>query len=607
MSVSTSSAATGNKGIAANALRSAGLIDRDATMRDATDNPGGRKGKLRSGRTTRIFDLSKDRPPGSRMHPVRLSASSHAGPSDPLAIRGAARPTMTGRIRRNAVSGNGSSTPSSIPVRVTKLSKPVEAWRELVQKRWNPETRYLNLDSMIEDDVVKKYNLLPPGSGGSARDAAVIFKLASQLKPEVQTLSLANNGLTGALLMQLSKYLPKLANLSLQNNKIRDKKEISMIVPRKDKMIHLRELILIGNPIREQAYKIGVGANYRGDISRRFTSLEVLDQEPITQISFDAPQPSTSNITVEKPNAMAFPYDMGPSFVTGVDGGVVSNFLIRFFNAFDTQRDSLVSAYDPSATFSFSANTSIPARARISGFHSSRDMPHQRKLEWKTWLEAGSRNLNRIAGDPQKTVENLHIGGDQIVKVLSNLPPTKHDISGPPEKFCLESFPVPHGQSMGLLVILHGQFTEVGSGGVRAFDRTFMLVPAPDGSRAKLNGWDVAILSDQWIIRSYSSHEAWKPGPMLVQAVTGQSQGPSAPHGSQPPPPFSLASLPPDQQAALASLPEAQRNLVVQVCARTRLNAKFAVDCLTGNDWDLERAIANFNQVKASLSSDAFL
>ena len=39
---------------------------------------------------------------------------------------------------------------------------------------------------MIEDEIVKKHNLVPPGYGGSARDAAVIFKLASQLKPEVE-------------------------------------------------------------------------------------------------------------------------------------------------------------------------------------------------------------------------------------------------------------------------------------------------------------------------------------------------------------------------------------------------------------------------------------
>lgn len=37
------------------------------------------------------------------------------------------------------------NTPSKIPVRIS-YTKPVEAWREFVKKRWNPETRYLNLD-----------------------------------------------------------------------------------------------------------------------------------------------------------------------------------------------------------------------------------------------------------------------------------------------------------------------------------------------------------------------------------------------------------------------------------------------------------------------------
>ncbi|KAF8183410.1 hypothetical protein BJ912DRAFT_804950, partial [Pholiota molesta] len=64
---SASAPAPGSKTIAANALRSAGLIDRDAQMRDVGDNPGGRKGKLRSGRTARLGDISKDRPMGSRM------------------------------------------------------------------------------------------------------------------------------------------------------------------------------------------------------------------------------------------------------------------------------------------------------------------------------------------------------------------------------------------------------------------------------------------------------------------------------------------------------------------------------------------------------------
>lgn len=87
-------------------------------------------------------------------HAIRLSTSAggHAGPSDPLAIRGASRPTAVGRIRRNALSsGTGLSTPSMIPVRVKP--KAVDSWREVVQKRWNPETKYLNLDVCRPFDI----------------------------------------------------------------------------------------------------------------------------------------------------------------------------------------------------------------------------------------------------------------------------------------------------------------------------------------------------------------------------------------------------------------------------------------------------------------------
>jgi nuclear RNA export factor len=39
---------------------------------------------------------------------------------------------------------------------------------------------------MLDDEELRKHNLLPPGAPGSSpREAAVIFKLASHLKPAV--------------------------------------------------------------------------------------------------------------------------------------------------------------------------------------------------------------------------------------------------------------------------------------------------------------------------------------------------------------------------------------------------------------------------------------
>ncbi|KAJ8481246.1 hypothetical protein ONZ45_g15371 [Pleurotus djamor] len=327
----------------------------------------------------------------------------------------------------------------------------------------------------------------------------------------------------------------------------------------------------------------------------------MLDHEPVTQIAFDVPQPTASSSSVTKPSSSTFPVDMQPSFVTGVDGTMVSDFLMRFFTTFDSQRSDLLNAYHPSATFSYSVNTTIPTRARIAGLHTSRSLPNQRRLDWTSWIsnsEGGSRNLSRGNIVLDKQFKSLHVGGAEIVKSVLALPGTKHDIAGPPEKFCVDSFPVPHGDAVGLLLVVHGEFVELGADGVRSFDRSFILAPAPEGSAAKINGWNVVILSDQWVIRHYSSCEAWRPGPLKVQA------------GEPKPTPATAQSslmLPPEQQALLSTIPEFQRPLVLDICQRTSLNVKFAVDCLTGNQWDVERAVANFNEVKGTLGRDAFL
>ncbi|KAH6909208.1 hypothetical protein BKA70DRAFT_1477020 [Coprinopsis sp. MPI-PUGE-AT-0042] len=611
----TTAPATGSKAMAANALRSAGLLDKDTQMRDATDKPGGRKGssKIRSHRN-RPIDAFKDQGP-SRLSSRIATSTSHAGPSDPLAIRGAARPTAAGRLRRGAVSAGSAASNLVGGPRVT-VSRPkgVESWRELVRKRWNAETQFLNLENLLDDELVKKYNLSPPGTGGGGiREAGVIFKLAGELKPPPKTLSLANNGMNGEHLQYLAKYLPNIVNLSLQGNNIRTVKDLDTISARRNQLNQLRELVLIGNPVREQNPE-----QYKSELTRKFASLQVLDQEPIAQIGFDVPKPVAAPAAVKKPSATTFPVQMQSNFITGVDGSIVSNFLVRYYNLFDNQREALVHAYDPAATFSYSVNTAIPARARLQGFQYSKDMPNQRNLTWAPWLTAdngGSRNLTRLSSGLSKALESLHIGGPKAVSVIQTLPGTRHDISGPPEKFCLDAFPVPIGQGMGLLVTVHGQFTEVGIEGVRSFDRSFVLAPALEGSAARANGWDVMVLSDQWTVRLYSSHEAWKPGPLLVQApFTKKPRNPppaatTTTTTTQPQKPNQLLfeSLPSDQQSKLNLIPEPQRTLVLEIMARTNLNVQFALDCLQENEWDIDRAMANFNQVKSTLGRDAYV
>ena len=479
----------------------------------------------------------------------------------------------------------------------------------MVKSRFNAEAQFLNLENLVDDEIVKKHNLQSPGiGGGGVKDAAVIFKLATELQPPPKTVSLAHNGLTGEHLFFLGKYLPNIVNLSLQGNNIHTVKDLDTISGRRNQLTQLRELVLLGNPVRD-----GNIEKYKAELTRKFASLQVLDQEPIAQIGFDIPKAVPISTPVRKPDATTFPFQMQPNFITGVDGSIVSNFLVKYYNLFDNQRQSLASAYDPAATFSYSVATPIPIRARIQGFQYSKEMPNQKNLNWAPWLSANSgssRNLTRLNTGLSKAVESLHIGGPTIAGILQTLPNTRHDISGPPEKFCLDAFPVPIGQGMGLLVTVHGQFTELPVDGVRSFDRSFVLAPAPEGSTARTNGWDVAILSDQWTIRLYSSHEAWKPRVLLVQAH-GQKKGrpPPPPAAGQPQKPNQMLyeSLPEDQRSKLDIIPEPQRTLVLEAMARTNLNVQFAMDCLQGNEWDMDRALANFHQVKSTLGRDAYV
>lgn len=600
------SSPTSSRTLATTTLKGAGLIDSDTRMRDATaDKPGGRKGasKIRTHRT-RPIDAYKE-PHGPSRASMLAARTQPGGASDILTIRGA---STVGRLRRNAVSaavaGVAPGKAHTAPV------KAVEVWKDFVNRRWNPELRFLNLERMMDDPEIQKHNLLPPGApASSVREASVLFKLASHLRPAVQTLSLANNNISsGQLLSTLAHYLPKLANLSLQNNNLKVWRDIDFISGRKGKLEHLRELILLGNPLREQEIQNGKGDKYKSDMARRFTSLIMLDQEAIATIAFDAPGPSSTPVTGNRATATTFPYEMRSPFITGVEDSVVSNFLVRFFPLFDDQRAALLDAYHPSATFSFSCNTAIPSRARIQGLHVSKDMPNQRKLDWGIWLNNGSRNLNRMGGGVDKVVNSLHLGSEEAIRAMSTLPKTKHDVSGSPEKFCIDAWPVGQGENLKLFISLHGQFIEEPSQGIRSFDRAFVLAPAPPGSRAKLNGWDVMVLSDQWSVRAYSTHDAWHPGPMRVQAGDAMPTQPTQqPTGSIPSSSLIPASARAQLEHTISTFSEPQRNLIVQICERTGLNAKYAVDCLQNNAWVLDRAIANFEQVKAALSRDAFL
>jgi nuclear RNA export factor len=90
-------------------------------------------------------------------------------------------------------------------------------------------------------------------------------------------------------------------------------------------------------------------------------------------------------------------------------------------------------------------------------------MPHQKKLEWTQWI-TGSRNLSRLH-NAQRAEQSLHTGTEDVIRKLTSLPSTKHDIAAA-EKFVVDAWPVqgvlpgPADASTVLLITVHGQFEE---------------------------------------------------------------------------------------------------------------------------------------------------
>ncbi|GJJ08185.1 hypothetical protein Clacol_002393 [Clathrus columnatus] len=606
------------------ALKGAGLLDKndkevgtsdkDTKMADASAGGVKRTHKMRP-YSGHLLLLERTLTKPSSGYTLQLASRSHGSPV-PVNIRGASKLAMASKLPRRSLDPRRSPMTHTPP-------NTIDVWREIIHRRWNPGMQFLNLERVTSEENLKKLNRM---SGPlTVKEAAVIFKLASQLNPEVLSLSLANNDFSSVQsLSTLSHFLPGLRNLSLANNKLRYWKDLDSLITRKGKFLNLKELVLSGNPMREVDMTPARLERYRTEILRRFPTLELLDSEVITKIAFDAPSSSTAPSTLPNQGPTSFPVEISGSLIAQGLEGIVADFLTRFFLAYDSGRASLLEVYGPNATFSFSANTSIPPRARVQGHHNT--MPNQKKLEWTPYVTGGSRNLSRVH-NVARAEQSLHTGTDDIVKKLMALPGTKHDLSSQ-EKFVVDAWPVagvlpmPGDASTVLFLSVHGEFEEEPSHGVRSFDRTFILAPALDGSRAKLAGWQVVILSDQFVIRSYSSHEAWRPGPIRMssredaQAIVSNASSQSSLIQPQSQPPAQVlnvsTNLSPAQQQQLMndpilpSLPEQQRLFVITLSQRTGLNASFSMQCLDGNGWDGEKALANFEAVRVGVLGHFF-
>jgi hypothetical protein len=89
------------------------------------------------------------------------------------------------------------------------------------------------------------------------REFSAILRVAAQLQPPVLSLSANSNRLTATSITFIHRHLPNIVNLSLVGNKISSLDALSTL-----HFKNLRELILKGNPVRENAIANGQAEKY---------------------------------------------------------------------------------------------------------------------------------------------------------------------------------------------------------------------------------------------------------------------------------------------------------------------------------------------------------
>lgn len=159
----------------------------------------------------------------------------------------------------------------------------IDILRNFLKSRWNSELKYLNLDDMASDPILKKSAIRPPGAPGSnAIVGPAMMKLAGEMFQDIVSISFARNHLKNVQqISTLAQYLPNIQNISLQDNLIKEYENLEAISGT-GKLKNLRELLLTGNPLRESEIKQrNNDRGYIRNIVKRFPSLVVLDTQPL--------------------------------------------------------------------------------------------------------------------------------------------------------------------------------------------------------------------------------------------------------------------------------------------------------------------------------------
>lgn len=394
--------------------------------------------------------------------------------------------------------------------------------RSVLERRYNAETKFLDLSTLGQDEELQTQNIFDKKSTTNKFFPAMmsvlakVFDTPAERDAAIESVSLANNDLSDLKIVSaLSETLPKLHNLDLSNNKFEDLHALSLWRRRfKD----LQHLIVSNNPLEQKE------PSYAAELLKWYHNLRMLNNVQVR---------TEEEIANAKSPPLPFPVR---SARFQDEGGIAEKFVCNFFLGMDQNRPGMAAVYyDEKSEFSFALNTSAP--------RDPAGTQNGEKQEWDNYIK-GSRNLKKISHLPAR--QNRFFRGTQaITEVLLGLPASRHpDIRTDARKWLVEAhiqpcIPDVSGQSAngvdGFCITVHTEFDEINtasgqSGKKRSVDHLFMIAPGggPEGIR---------IHSHMMTVRAYGGAQGLQPeeqGPPTPpqENVTNDDAVPQLPAGS---------------------------------------------------------------------------
>ncbi|KAI9484128.1 MAG: hypothetical protein EXX96DRAFT_166244 [Benjaminiella poitrasii] len=404
---------------------------------------------------------------------------------------------------------NNSALPMTPVVESSKKQTTIDILRNFLLNRWNSEMKFLNLDDMSSDPILKKAAIKPPGAPGSnAIVGPAMMKLAGEMFADVVTISFARNHLKNVQpISTLAQYLPNIQNLSFQDNLIKEYDHLEALSGT-GKLRNLRELLLADNPLRESEMKQrGNDRAYVRNIVKRFPSLVMLDGVPV--------QLSDSEIANVHKTGRVLPLDNKPGFFDNeISQTTAIDFITKYYQFFDSNRAPLGVIYDHNSVFSLTSDIKLRTQQKLRRKDKKKLMDDEEKLTWSTL----SRNL--MGKSKRQEGKGLLIGPEAIGTALCRLPSTIHDLQKT-EDFVIDA----HQTPVGLLISLHGEFKEEENGSPLSYSRAFLLRPATEDSPAMAAGWPYIVMSDMLCIRDYIGNQGFKPQAVVPTSIFASYPG----------------------------------------------------------------------------------